>query len=365
MKLYWCEDKNHSDWDLWDDFLQETPRGHYLQLSDWLKGYSVYGFDASLGLIKDDIGRILGGIGVVKAKFSFIKLFVVPAGPIIREGYEDLLELFIQEFYDYSKNNGATYAHINLPMLEQCNMPFALPLSSLKNDSIFFTGNVGIKFKHVSSITGLRWIDFEMLNNYEKKEENLFNSLPYKAKRKIKSCIKNNVICKISENFEDFFKSYKIIEKLSKNNGYIVREWDDMKSIFYNLSKKNFVKFINAEHQNEIKGSIWVVKCGQRYTYMSGASKRENSDISVGYLMQWFAIVNSLNEGMIGYDISVGGNQGVINFKNSFSPVYYSFIPPRYWIFKPGQFYIFYLIYKNSTKYKKIIAKILRNIKRY
>ena len=44
--------KSDKDLELWDEFLGSTKRGHYLQLSHWLKAYTSYGFNFDLLLVR-------------------------------------------------------------------------------------------------------------------------------------------------------------------------------------------------------------------------------------------------------------------------------------------------------------------------
>jgi len=362
IALTWCEEINHPDWELWDGFLQETPRGHYLQLSDWLKSYSVYGFSPALLLGKNSQGQIVGGLGIVKASFAFVKLFVVPVGPIVMDGWEETTELFVREFYHYCKKNRATYAHINLPILKEGTMQFSLPKSALPSDSVFYTGKEGIRFKSVVTISGLRWVD---LTKYTIEDsELLLKDLPSKTRRDIRASLRKKVSCIQCSDHHALFQTYKAIERFASENGYVVRPWADVSGMLTNLFNKGYSIFLFAEKDNEIKGGIWLVKCGKRFTYMTGGTKREKPDLLTGYLLQWNALLSSLSEGFDGYDISVGGPRGVVRFKNSFNPVYYPFISPRHWVFHPLKFRLFDFLYAKLAKHKRSIASILRHITR-
>ena len=358
LSLNWCEDANHPDWDLWDEYLQETPRGHYLQLSDWLKAYSVYGFDAALLVGKASSGQIVGGLGLVKAGVAFVKMYIVPAGPIIREGWERTTEQYIRSFYDYAKRKKAAYAHINVPILKEGEMPFSLPQNALPDDSIFYSGTEGIKFKNVATISGLRWVNLEHFN--KQNPEQLLASLPSKVRRDIRASQRKNLEYALCQEYIPVKKAYEAIEQAAVENGYVVRSWDDIHVLINKLLEKKYSVFLTAEKEGESKGAIWLIKCGKRYTYMTGGAKREIPDLLTGYSLQWNALITSLEEGFQGYDISVGGSPGVLKFKNSFNPVYYPFTATRHWIFNRWKFFLFELFYHKLSKYKTTVASILR-----
>ena len=361
--LYWCEDFNDPDWELWDEFLQETPRGHYLQLSDWLKAYSVYGLNPALLLGKTNEGIIFGGLGIVKAGVSFLKMFIAPAGPIIREGWENYTEKFIEEFINYARKCKATYAHINVPILKFGDMPFSLPNSSLSNSSIFYTGIEGIRFKNVATISGLRWVDLSGFNS--NKIDELLDSMPTKTRRDIRASQRKNVDFHECFEFDKVKEAYHSIEIFSQENGYVVRKWDDVSRLILESFNKGYSRFLVSRKENELKGAIWLIKCGKRLTYMTGGTKRESPDLLIGYLLQWNALKISVEGRYLGYDISLGGSPGVIKFKDGFNPVTYTFISPRYWIFNKYQFEIFQFLYPIANKSKTSIALLLKILKKY
>ena len=95
------------DWlDKWDLFLQKTERGLYNQLSDWIKAYQVYDFDYTFYIITYD-KEIVGGCGLVLAKFSFLKFLIVPCGPVLIKEFENQLDNCIKDCIDFGKKNKA------------------------------------------------------------------------------------------------------------------------------------------------------------------------------------------------------------------------------------------------------------------
>ena len=49
-KYTWTKDTD--DLKEWDIFLNSTPRGHYSQISHWLKSYESYGFNYELLIVE-------------------------------------------------------------------------------------------------------------------------------------------------------------------------------------------------------------------------------------------------------------------------------------------------------------------------
>ena len=113
--------KSENDFKDWDKFLSSTKRGHYLQISHWLKSHETYGFDTELLLIKDEKSDIVAGAGLIICKFFIFKFCVVNCGPIIKEGYENLFSTIIEEILSRSRKYKPIAISINLPILDNSN----------------------------------------------------------------------------------------------------------------------------------------------------------------------------------------------------------------------------------------------------
>ena len=74
------------------------------------------------------------------------------------------------------------------------------------------------------------------------------------------------------------------------------------------------------------------MKSGNHYTYVLGGTKKEKPDVLAGHFLQWEAIKLSFEEKNDGYNISLGGSEGVMEFKNSFNN--------QQVFFKNGQYYL-------------------------
>src|SRR6478672_3520913 len=150
----------NQDWlDRWDAFLQHTERGLYNQLSDWIKSYEVYGFDYNF-LIAVEGDAIVGGCGIVIAKFSVFKFFTVPSGPVLDVGYENTLDEFLNHLQTEAKKTGCCYFQLSLP---SCGSNFHhYCLDAISTKSSYFSGKVGVAFKYVIPLQGMRLVDLTM-----------------------------------------------------------------------------------------------------------------------------------------------------------------------------------------------------------
>ena len=355
MKWLFTKEKEWAD--KWDVFQQSTPRGHYLQMSDWLNSYKSFGFSVEYLIGIDDNENICLGMGFVKAKYSFLKFYVVNCGPIILEGFESYAEEALKLFIDRSKKDGACYCHINFPQYlleENSRFKEALPINSLTNNSIYFTGKVGTPFKFVSSINGFRWVELIDID-----EEKYLSKLSYNYRRQIKESIKKGLTRRDAVTLEDIRTAYTCFEDNAETAGYTIRNWNDFAPYLESSVKKGYSKFIMAYLNDECQGAIWLVKAGQRYNYLMGGTKKDTHNLFVGYFMQYQAILDGLAINANGYDISVGGSKGVTEFKKRFLSEHLEFVGARHWVLSPLKFAIFKYLLPTLQKNKKLISKLI------
>jgi hypothetical protein len=73
----------------------------------------------------------------------------------------------------------------------------------------------------------------------------------------------------------------------------------------------------------------------------------------------------AIQEGLDGYNISLGGSKGVVEFKNSFNTEQLYYDNGQYhWVLKPLYFKLYLFFEKKLKPHKKTISKVLSKLKR-
>lgn len=355
MKLFWTKDR---EWlDKWDNYLINSERGNHLLLSDWLNSYSSYGFDFDVLLLLDSNNKIQGGLGIVFAKALFFKFAIVPIGPIVEKEFESFFNDFISEVLKKAKQEKACYCQISAPIvLGSKKNKF---ISNILKESIYNTGIVGAKFKYVYPSSGLSWVDLTTYTN----EEDLLLSFKSKVRRDIRASLRKDLKVVYADNIEMIKIGYSILKNNSIENNYSIRDFSFFENYIFSLIKKGYAKLILAEHDNLIKGCILVIKSGNYFKYVMGGTVKQKPDLLIGYFLQWQIIKESLNLGLIGYDISTGGSRGVLKFKKDFNVEEIKFEPTRHWVLKPITFKLYEVLNIFLKKNKKVFSLILKKIK--
>ncbi|HEU4495853.1 MAG TPA: hypothetical protein VFR70_02260, partial [Flavobacterium sp.] len=91
---------------------------------------------------------------------------------------------------------------------------------------------------------------------------------------------------------------------------------------------------------------------------------KEKPDLKTGYLIHWELIKKSFELGFSGYNISMGGSKGVVEFKSKFNTSAIHFAEPHYHlILKPLIFKIYTILNSIFAKNKKTISVLMKRFK--
>ena len=355
MEIIYTKDE---DWLMkWDAFVMQENTADHLLLSDWVKSYQSYGFDYEFCLGIEN-NTIIGGYAAIVAKVWLFKFYIVPYGPIVAAGFDGELNSLIKKVPERATYYKSCYCHITLPFSKDSN-PHVYPI--LEKLSALNNANDGHLFKYVYSSNGLNWID---LNGFSNAEEKILTLNPT-VRRNIRNSYRKGLVLVDMDTNEKLEKGYQLFIENAKLGNYSIRDWNDCKGSLITLLNKGGLKMLGAYKNGELKGAILLVESGNYFTYVLGGSKKEVPDLRTGDFLQWEAIKLSIDKGFDGYNISLGGSKGVMDFKNSFNTAPILFEESKqHWILQPFYFKLFLFLEKSMRPFKKQISKILSRVKK-
>ncbi|MEC4004392.1 peptidoglycan bridge formation glycyltransferase FemA/FemB family protein [Flavobacterium sp. SUN052] len=345
--------------DEWDAFLQKSERGLYNQLSDWIKSYEVYGFDYDFFLIKEN-GTIVGGCSIVIAKFSFFKFYIIPCGPVLSKGFENKIDYIIETLKKDATKRNCCYFQISLPIVNDSRVFSDYTLPTVPNSSIYFSGKSGTKFKYVIPLYGMRLVEL-----LDKNYSQVFDGFSKNHKRNINKSRNENLVFKFVTSSQDIEEGYNCFVLNAQDKGYPLRSFLSMKHTLQTYITKDFAKLGCCFLNDKIVGAIYVMKTGNRFIYINGGVLKNYQDLNCSHYMHDQIIKLSLELGYKSYDVSVGGSEGVIKFKEGFGSELYNFIDTKHWIIKPMTFKIYNFLENILKSHKTKIASILIKIKKF
>lgn len=347
-----------TDWSDWDKFLSSNSRGIYLQLSDWLKSYRAYGFKEYLILARDNNRKIIGGQGIVLASAGPLKILVAPYGPIIKQRSEEILPEIVNKFKDFAIESGAFLSQISIPISVDQSFPnhFLSPETIIQKSN----GN-GLIFKYVTGISAIRAV--ELYPEKEKSYENVRANYKSATRRDVNKSGRMGNELIFAESEKEIREAYSLIELNAQNQGYTVRSWEDFGPTLNALIKKGFCFIACCKNEGELKGALIIFEVGKKLHYIMGATIREKKDLMVGHFLQDQVIQMGVKKGYDFYDISMGGSDGVVRFKEGFGGKVIPFVEPQYWIHKNLQFIAYQKLLPWVQKNKTLVSGILKKLK--
>lgn len=345
-----------AEFEAWDAFVEHYPQASHLLYSDWLHSYRNYGFQTEIGMYQT-AGGIQGGFGAVIAKVVGFRFYIIPYGPIGTA--PEVIQACLDAALNRAQAVGACMIQVTLPMGSQS----CRPMYRWNEDYIPPGFQLGNAFKYVYSSPGFNWVDLTGQNTLE----GLIESFPSASfRRDVRSGMRKNEQLSCATTSEEVALAYALCQENADENGYQIRSWSDIGPTLLTLIGKGRLKLLTTTSDGQLKGAGLFLKAGQYYTYVMGGTKKEKPTRHTGHYLQMKALEMALQEGMDGYNISLGGSEGVKAFKGSFGTVPYYFNEGTYYrVLKPIRFKIFRYFDTWIKPYKGHIAKLLKRIKRY
>lgn len=350
--------KSESEYNEWDEYISNNPKGNHLILAHWLDSFKSYGFEKEIFYYKEN-NKIVGGFGAVIAKFSSFKFYIIPYGPVVNEGNEHKINEIVDFAQDRAKSTGCCYFQVSIPKSDREELHSYAYKSNLTLDKNYQLGKL---FKYVYAADGANFINLKEFS--VDNSEELLMSFSVRTRRDIRIGIKNITTVKKAENNEQIKEAYSLCELNAQQNNYSVRQWKSIGKTLVDLVTADKGTFLMAYSGETLVGSMFFVKSGNHLTYMFGGTNKEFSNIYPGYALQWEAMKLSLSLGYKWYNISLGGSEGVTKFKSKFNaiPIYYH--DAHYHIvLNKFKFKLFLFLEKKVKPYKSTIAKWLSLLK--
>ncbi len=184
------------------------------------------------------------------------------------------------------------------------------------------------------------------------------------VRRNIKLAFKRNEHYEYLSNnstFEELKAAYDLVTLNGEQFNYSTRSFKDLGPDLLILLKKDLGVFQKVISNSNIVSSGFSFQNYNYLTYLFGGTKRMSPDTKAGYLVHASNIKNSIEKGMPGYNISMGGSEGVRDFKLKFGSQEIYFEEPHYYcIHNRFLFKIFGVLEKQLKKHKNLISKLLK-----
>lgn len=310
----------------------------FMQTLFWGDLKSEYGFKPIYFLIeKDDVRS--GLVVMVRPIFKGYSLAYVPHGPAKEISLSSDLEEISSSLKPY------------------------LPKKCLFIRYDLLTGSTGdnyplpLKGRLRKSSVSIQVPDTTVLN-IEPTEDELLKAMHKKTRYNIKLAVKKGVTVR-EASIDEIDKWYDMYEVTAKRDAIAIHSKDYYKSV-YNRSK-NYenvdMKFLFAEHEDDLLAGIFVLIHGNAATYLYGASSNVKRNLMPAYLLQWDAIKKVKKIGCSSYDFF-----GIPPVNDSKHPMYGLY---RFKIGFGGEIYHRHGCYDYSLSSLAMVFRILESLRNF
>jgi hypothetical protein len=307
---------NNDSWELdqWDRFLMSSPRGHYCQLSTYLKSFKAYGFNSHVIVVKDGGNdQIIGGIGLLEFGKSPLKLVAAPMGPIIEVGHEDSFSFLISEALSYSKSVGAFLFQLKIPFTEEFSDAAILPRIRMPINA---PHRYGFPFDVMAVPNQMLWIKYGNTTSNEEWESQMLNRFSSSKRRDIRISEKNGLsVLQVTEGSE-LKKAYSVIELNGREQGYSTRSWEEFGPTLADQVNKGQAIVLVACREGQF---LEPLRCfGWAKVELSDGEQLEQKKTTMLELFCTGVMKTARAMGLRGYDLTSWGSTGVMEFKKAF-----------------------------------------------
>ena len=341
--------------DQWDQFLMSSPRGHYCQLSTYLKSFRSYGFDYHVIVAKhQENNQVMGGIGLLIFGKRPLNVVIAPMGPIIDVGQEGAFSSLISEALSYSQSVGAFLFQLKIPFTKEFADPAILPTITMPTGASY---RDGFPFDIMAAPNQMLWIEFGNIASDEEWEADLLKNFSSSKRRNIRLSEKSGLVLLQVTKESELKEAYSVIELNGREQGYTTRSWEEFGPTLIEQVNKGQAVVLVACHDGRLLGAHYGVLAGQRWSYVMGGTVRAEKDYKIGDFMQWQAMKMARGMGLRGYDLTSWGSAGVAEFKKGFCPTHIEFASPQYFVLSHWRYTAFMKVYPALKKYKRTFAR--------
>ena len=339
----------------WDHFLMSSPRGHYCQLSTYLRSFRGYGFDYHVIVAKhQENDQVFGGIGLLLFGKRPFNIVIAPMGPIIDVGQEGVFPALISEALSYSRSVGAFLFQLKIPFTDDFTDPAILPTITMPTDP---SHRDGFPFDLMAVPNQMLWIDFGNIACDETWEASMLKRFSSGKRRDIRMSERNALsVHRVTEKPE-LKDAYAVIELNGQEQGYSTRSWEEFSPTLIEQVQKGEAVVLVACREGQILGAHYGVLAGRRWSYLMGGTVRTDKDYNVGAFLHWQVMKMARAMGLRGYDLTSTGSSGVAQFKMGFRPTHIKFASPQCFVLSHWRFAAFMKMYPALKKYKRTFAR--------
>src|SRR5947207_9359618 len=336
-------------WKQWDQFVNEHPRGHFLQSWGWgeLKANGGW-YPLRLALMDEQQQQIVVTAQVLCRTPAHLPLWTGhlsynPKGPVIDRSQPQLCQAFFTQLNAYLRQRGALALRMEpnqeVKALEQVPMttssivgkpclgdrhespggshaPFAGTLSGGEVTLFGEQAPLPLLLYPVPPIQPVRTILLDLAPD----EATLLAHMKEKWRYNLRLAERKEVKVREARTHEDVHAWYALMQTTSERDHFGIHTLDYYLRAWQIFVPRQQARLVLAEYGGQALAGIFVALFARQGIYLFGASGDEHRNLMPNYLLQWEAICWAKQQGATRYDF--GGIAATDNENDPLAGIY-------------------------------------------
>jgi lipid II:glycine glycyltransferase (peptidoglycan interpeptide bridge formation enzyme) len=331
-----------AQWKQWDQFVNEHPRGHFLQSWGWgeLKANGGW-YPLRLALMDEQQQQIVAAAQVLCRTPAHLPLWTghlayIPKGPVIDWSQPQLCQAFFTQLNAYLRQRGALALRMEpnqeVKALEQVSMSASSIVGepclgdrheSLGGSHTPFAGTLSgeqatlpLLLYPAPPVQPVRTILLDLAPD----EATLLAHMKEKWRYNLRLAERKGVKVREARTREDVHAWYALMQTTSERDHFGIHTLDYYLRAWHTFAPRRQARLFLAEYGGQVLAGIFVALFARQGIYLFGASGDEHRNLMPNYLLQWEAIRWAKQQGATRYDF--GGIAATDNENDPLAGIY-------------------------------------------
>ncbi len=268
----------------WEQLVRGNTASGVMQSLHWRDAKNLQGLlSFHVCVFRDD--KLLGGaIFYTSRKRNGVGMLVAPEGPVLPWEDEDLSREALRLIIDCARENASSLG----VMAIRAEPRIAPPTPPILRE--FERGPVDLVPQETLYLDLTKDIDV------------LLAEMKPKGRYNIRLAQRHGVKVEQDNSRVAVGKFYAIMKEVSVRDDFVLEPFTFFENLAAVLTERGCLRFLFAEHEGDLLGTLMMVTYGSRATYLYGGVSNQKRNLMGGYALQWTAITAAKSEGCSVYD---------------------------------------------------------------
>lgn len=289
----------------WDRFVNDHPRGHFLQSWGWGELKASAGWHPLRLALWDEPrgqmiaaaqilcrganqpGRPQGYAPTLHVPLRLGNLAYIPKGPVIDWMHPEICGAFFTQLNAILRRKGTVVLHMEPPL------EVAVAADDLLQESM-----AALPCYPVAAVQPRRTIMLDLAPD----PETLLARMKEKWRYNVRLAARKGVTIRAAQNIDDVRAWYELLRTTGQRDGFGIHTLDYYLRCWQIFAPRQQLCLFLAEHEGQLLGGIFVAIFARQAIYLYGASSSEQRQLMPNYLLQWRAICWAREQGADSYD---------------------------------------------------------------